>query len=160
MDIQLNLPETLAELCNPLFDVLPIESALADLKSPTPVHSELVAALVETPYFLNNPSLAAGIWLYAGDIWKSHTISQSIPDETGAWWHGIMHRLEGDYWNSKYWIRQVDGHPLLNLRPDIEPMRIVESVEIAHGMANDWLVSCQRAEWAALFSWCAEQSLR
>lgn len=63
----------------------------------------------------------SAIWLHHDFLDESHTISQSIYTNTGSFWHGIMHRREGDYWNSKYWFRQVGNHPVfsnLNLTID------------------------------------------
>ena len=56
----------------------------------------------------------AGIWLHHDFLDQSHTLSQSILNTTGSYWHGIMHRREGDYWNSKYWFRRVGEHPIFN----------------------------------------------
>lgn len=55
----------------------------------------------------------AGLWLLAGDLNKSHTISQNMATPEGSFWHGIMHRREGDYDNAKYWFRRVGSHAVL-----------------------------------------------
>jgi hypothetical protein len=54
----------------------------------------------------------AGIWLFHDFLDESHRISQSIGSTTGSYWHGIMHRREPDYSNSKYWFRRVGTHPV------------------------------------------------
>jgi hypothetical protein len=54
----------------------------------------------------------SGLWLVAGDIHRSHEISQDLPSAEGSFWHGIMHRREGDYGNAKYWFRRVGQHPV------------------------------------------------
>lgn len=55
----------------------------------------------------------SGLWLLAGELDRSHSLSQSIETAEGAYWHGIMHRREGDFWNSKYWFRRVGNHAVL-----------------------------------------------
>jgi hypothetical protein len=54
----------------------------------------------------------AGIWLFHDFLDASHSISQSIGSISGSYWHGIMHRREPDYSNSKYWFRRVGDHPV------------------------------------------------
>jgi hypothetical protein len=49
----------------------------------------------------------AALWLLAGDLEQSHTISQSLETPLGSFWHGVMHRREGDYGNAKYWFRRA-----------------------------------------------------
>ena len=48
----------------------------------------------------------SGLWLLAGDLDRSHTISQSIGSAEGSFWHAIMHRREGDFGNSKILVSQ------------------------------------------------------
>lgn len=61
-------------------------------------------------------AVLSGLWLLHGDGDASHRCSQSIEDEgrhrCGNFWHGIMHRQEPDYGNSKYWFRRVGQHPI------------------------------------------------
>ena len=98
--------------------------------------------------------LAAGLWLYVDDLERSHTVSQGIDGATGSWWHGIMHRREGDFSNSHYWMRRAAGHPLLTLRPDLDPHDLVDAISRASGDDTE-LVAGQKEEWKALFEWCA-----
>ncbi|MCY2974148.1 MAG: hypothetical protein NTW52_05715 [Planctomycetota bacterium] len=55
----------------------------------------------------------AVLWLRLGLIDRAHDIVQDGKRGTAAFLHAIVHRLEGDYWNSKYWIRQVRDESLL-----------------------------------------------
>lgn len=58
------------------------------------------------------PAAVAGLWLLAGELDRSHDISQNLDSRTGSYWHGIMHRREGDFANAKYWMRRAAGHPV------------------------------------------------
>ena len=54
----------------------------------------------------------SGLWLLHNFLEQSHRLAQEIPTSTGSYWHGIMHRREPDYSNSKYWFRRVGNHPV------------------------------------------------
>jgi len=49
----------------------------------------------------------SGLWLLHDFLEESHRISQQIDSSSGSYWHGIMHRREPDYSNSKYWFRRT-----------------------------------------------------
>ena len=46
----------------------------------------------------------SGLFLYFSALDESHRISQGIATSSGSYWHGIMHRQEGDWSNAKYWF--------------------------------------------------------
>jgi hypothetical protein len=48
--------------------------------------------------------------LAKGDWQAAHTIVQDDPSALAAWMHGIVHLLEGDVSNARYWYRQA-GRP-------------------------------------------------
>src|SRR6185295_8809336 len=62
----------------------------------------------------NEDSLAlkSGLLLWNDDLDGCHSIAQDLDDAHGAYLHGVMHRREPDYSNSKYWFRRVGAHPL------------------------------------------------
>ena len=48
--------------------------------------------------------------LQRGDFEKAHAIVQNDNTEMGCWAHGIVHMLEGDLGNARYWYRRA-GRP-------------------------------------------------
>lgn len=60
-------------------------------------------------------ALKSGLHLWNDSLDVSHSLSQQVHNRTGSYWHAIMHRMEPDYSNSKYWFRQVGSHPVYEL---------------------------------------------
>ncbi|WP_020617616.1 hypothetical protein [Paenibacillus daejeonensis] len=58
-------------------------------------------------------AIQSGLHLWNDSLDRSHTLSQDMHHPTGSYWHGIMHRMEGDFSNAKYWMRQAAGHPAM-----------------------------------------------
>ena len=44
-----------------------------------------------------------------GDWHKSHSIAQDYSNATANWIHAVLHKIEGDVWNSKYWYARTNG---------------------------------------------------
>ena len=44
-----------------------------------------------------------------GDWDKSHKIAQHYSDATANWIHAVLHKIEGDAWNRKYWYARTAG---------------------------------------------------
>lgn len=162
----MNLPAGLAQLLTPLFEVLPLERAMPTLLVQGQPHGRgadqyedsteqaYMAAAHAIESLNDHPELQAGLWLYVDDLERSHTISQNIHTPAGSYWHGIMHRREGDFWNSKYWFRKAG-----DLGLGLDPSALTDKVEAARGTNTDELLDLQRAEWAALFEKCARNSI-
>ena len=95
----------------------------------------------------------SGLWLLSGDLDRSHSISQSIDNSTGSFWHGIMHRREGDYGNAKYWFRRAGNHPALqdvfsNSAGDyLDPFDFVDACESAQRRKRGDAERCKVAQW-------------
>jgi len=61
-------------------------------------------------------ALLAGLYQVHDFLDESHSCSQQIEgegrDQSGDYWHGIMHRREPDASNAKYWFRRLGRHPV------------------------------------------------
>lgn len=44
-----------------------------------------------------------------GDWDASHKIAQDYTDPIAHWVHAVLHKIEGDEWNSKYWYKRTAG---------------------------------------------------
>lgn len=148
------LPDSIRHAVGPLIDEIPIINAMPWLHGGMPRPSRCVNDVLATPEICRKPELIAAIWLYVDELDKSHAISQRIDTPTGSFLHDIMHRREGDFWNSHYWFRRVGSHPAMRNIGDYDAHGFIDRVEQADpGDAE--LLDLQRREWAALFSWCA-----
>ncbi|WP_146118686.1 hypothetical protein [Blastopirellula marina] len=121
----------------------------------------------------------SGLWLRFNYLDQSHTISQDLPDSTGSYWHGIMHRREPDYSNAKYWFRRTGDHPAMEILADKvklfvtevkldrvtqflaegtwDPMAMVDACEaVARGNCakQELLEKVAQSEWETLFEYC------
>lgn len=156
------LSDELRATVAPLLDIWPLEDAMPDLVPKRPAApaaaKEAVAALTASPPFAGDAALCAGLWLYVDELDRSHTLSQGIEDATGSFWHGIMHRREGDFSNAHYWFRRAGQHPAMQAIPDYEPHGFIDAVEAAQPGNPEDLVARQRAEWEALFAWCGARA--
>ena len=111
-----DLPEALARALTPLWNQFPRQSSLDRLvvSGPPPAAAAGSVETVLEDEALAAPVLQAALWLYADDLDRSHRICQQIDDATGSFWHGIMHRREGDFDNSRYWFNKVGDHPAIS----------------------------------------------
>ncbi|MCC5830852.1 MAG: hypothetical protein JJU36_15505 [Phycisphaeraceae bacterium] len=150
------LPEPYAGHFAPLLEALPLEKAMENLvvqrsSVPESIRSK-AAAVIEQ---ITDPKAAslvtAAAWLYVDELDLSHRASQSIDTPTGSYWHGIMHRREGDFSNSHYWFNRVGrGHPVFDqVGHGYEPHAMIDQAEAAHGGRGDKsrLADLQRREW-------------
>lgn len=105
----------------------------------------------------------AGAWLLHDFLDESHSISQSLDTPEGSFWHGIMHRREGDFGNAKYWFRRVGDHPVFGQLAERfgewDPFDFVDQCEAATRSGQvDPCRELQQAEWETLFDWCYQQA--
>jgi hypothetical protein len=59
---------------------------------------------------LNNAQLKIAVQAALdGDWHDAHNIAQKYNDTSANWIHAVLHKIEGDKWNSKYWYAKTDG---------------------------------------------------
>jgi hypothetical protein len=138
-----------------LFDEIPLVASRSEL-CPTKPNDKGVKLVLEVAPTVS-PLVAAGLLLYVDDLRRSHEISQSINDATGAYWHAIMHRREGDFWTSGYWLRKCEGHPAMSW---YDPIDFLDRVEKEFKSNPKELVEMQRTEWKTLFEWCINKEAK
>lgn len=154
----------------PLLKSLSIESAFAH--APRAADREMAECCL------------AGVWLLYDFLDESHTISQGIDTPTGSFWHGIMHRREGDFSNAKYWFRRAGKHPVFDSLAESaaatakqgenkggvnfptrntpwDPINFVDLCQIALGDASvrGLCLDLQQSEWEHLFLFCYGQAI-
>ncbi len=125
------------------------------------------AAFAQAP--VSNRDMAAcciaGVWLAHDFLDESHAISQRVETPTGAFWHGVMHRREGDFSNAKYWFRRVGSHDVFEalaanvaeLDGEFDPFAFVDACQAAlrtGGASADFCRRVQQLEWELLFEHC------
>ncbi len=143
------------------------EPRLAELGPGTPV-----TAVRKTLQSLELPALCrSGLWLYFDFLHESHEISQEIETADGSFWHAIMHRREPDAWNSKYWLRRVGSHPVLQQLVErcpaigydyTNPQAFVDICERVRGTNSpdeELAKRVQLLEWQLLFDHCYRKAV-
>ncbi len=129
--------------------------AVADLFPRTAIRSSDDAKCVQS-----------GLYLYFSALDESHTISQGVGTQSGSFWHGIMHRQEGDWSNAKYWFRRTGGHPVFEaleqcLGGPWDPMAFVDRCQAASlGRGpQDTVLDRQMLEWRLLMEHCYRKAV-
>ena len=158
----------------------PLDGGMPDLSR----RKELDKLTVDSAFFhaqVLDPEMArcclAGVWLLHDFLDASHKLSQNIDTPSGSFWHGIMHRREGDYSNAKYWFRRVElqevflpqaeratelaSHlgvtmPKSMAHAQWDPFAFVDACQRAVRTGEQVELCCalQQAEWELLFDFC------
>jgi len=149
---------------------------LSDGPSCSTTKQAIQSAMTDSP--LQDTLSEAALWLLSGDLDRSHSISQNVDSVDGSFWHGIMHRREGEFGNAKYWFRRVGSHPvhtelaariassdidwstddfpLASLAEPLDlPFTLIDLTESALGEHPQWQADIQQIcwwEWQLMFA--------
>lgn len=59
---------------------------------------------------MNKEALKVAVEAALDGEWdKSHKIAQDYSDVMANWLHAVLHKIEGDVWNSNYWYARTAG---------------------------------------------------
>jgi hypothetical protein len=123
-------------------------------------------------------ALVRGGLLYAVDALEpAHAIFQDAPTDLGSYWHGMMHRREGDFDNARYWFRRAGTSPFfaslhrvasevsadMARQANWDPYLFTGQCEQARFGAEELvgeMAQLQRIEFDAIFDYCWRQAVR
>ena len=74
----------------------------------------------------NRALLKQSLELALAGAWDgSHRIAQDYSDTTANWIHAVLHKIEGDVWNSKYWYARTTGKQYEDYADAYDELRVI-----------------------------------
>ncbi|QVL45198.1 MAG: hypothetical protein KFB94_08025 [Methylophilaceae bacterium] len=67
-----------------------------------------------------------------GEWDAAHQIVQAHSDVTANWIHALLHKVEGDEWNSNYWYQKTAGKQYTDYADTISELNAIQAVLNAH----------------------------
>ena len=116
------------------------------------------------------PLLRAGLFYYHNAIEDSHREAARAEGDLAAYWHGMVHRREGDFDNARYWMRRAgeqpifqelhgraaEGAPNMGRQSNWDPFLFVNLCEQYKYGAHEYrkeIGTLQRVEFAVMFDY-------
>ncbi len=155
----------------------------------SPASRELLCSLDTADLFAPRQIAAAdfadavrsGLFVYLSCMDDAHAIAQEVNTAAGSYWHRILHRMEPDFSNARYWFRRVGRHeifpalrdvsaaltgeeiPEFRNAPQWDPFAFIDLCEQERGSGSGKrtkaLERVQLAEWQLLFDFCCCRAL-
>lgn len=72
--------------------------------------------------------LHAVVLALAGDWDAAHNIAQDYSDVNAHWIHAVLHKIEGDAWNSKYWYARTAGRQYDDFSDTQQELRQIQAL--------------------------------
>jgi hypothetical protein len=73
----------------------------------------------------------------AGKWDAAHEVVQQYEDGTAAWIHAVLHKMEGDLGNARYWYRRADRMDHVTDEPRVELAVIQAELTTDAGTGRD-----------------------
>ncbi len=119
--------------------------------------------------------IRGGLFYVLDSIHEAHTIFQETKGDLGAYWHGMIHRREGDFDNARYWFRRAGTLPffdtlhraasetsaLMARQSNWDPYLFTGECEQSRFGEDEGLkdlLTLQRVEFDGLFEYCWRHS--
>ncbi|MDB5298514.1 MAG: hypothetical protein JWO87_177 [Phycisphaerales bacterium] len=185
-------PDFLSPLAATILRARPDAYQQLVFRGPTPPEATQLLGGVKPEHLLQVPvqareeaaAMLGGLWLRHDALHECHELVQDLIGPTGAFWHAIMHRREGDFPNAKYWYARCADHRAMRLisamsldvvgrdttdatllhavSGEYTPEAFVDIVQEVHKTPEDpryaAAVRLQQIEWEALFHHCAYEA--
>lgn len=71
------------------------------------------------------PYLQAVDLALAGDWEGAHNIAQADNHPLANWIHAVLHKMEGDVWNSRYWYARTVGRQYETFADATEELQVI-----------------------------------
>ncbi|MBV8898931.1 MAG: hypothetical protein JOY92_02320 [Verrucomicrobia bacterium] len=146
-----------------------------DEPAPDPQLLSRIEAITDSDLGLPERQKAACVrallWYAAGDLHAAHEIVQPMPGPDGAYIHGMIHRVEDDFDNARYWFSRAAAHPAsaeiyrhavvnstaIAAHPLWDPVYVTDLLEQSRrtGISEE-LVTVLRIEFEELFNYLTD----
>jgi len=75
---------------------------------------------------MNKTELILAVQAALNGEWdQSHQIVQNHNDTTANWIHAVLHKIEGDAWNSRYWYARTAGKHYEDFSEATEELQVI-----------------------------------